>query len=72
MEDLLKTCLYDRHEALKAQMSPFGGFMMPIQYSNILEEHQAVRQKVRTWGKSLSAEQMPKSSSTIFSQTISG
>lgn len=45
MEDLLKTCLYDRHEALKAQMSPFGGFIMPIQYSNILEEHQAVRQK---------------------------
>jgi aminomethyltransferase len=24
-------------------MSPFGGFVMPIQYSNIIEEHQAVR-----------------------------
>lgn len=45
MEDLSKTCLYDRHEALKAQMSPFGGFIMPIQYSNIIDEHQAVRHK---------------------------
>ena len=44
MEDiLLKTCLYDRHVALNAQMSPFGGFMMPIQYSSITEEHNAVR-----------------------------
>ena len=25
-------------------MSPFGGFIMPIQYSNIVDEHQAVRQ----------------------------
>ena len=44
MEDnLLKTCLYDRHLALDALMSPFGGFMMPIQYTNITEEHNAVR-----------------------------
>ena len=44
MEDnLLKTCLYDKHVALGAQMSPFGGFMMPIQYSSITEEHNAVR-----------------------------
>ncbi len=46
MDDLKKTCLYDNHVALKAQMSPFGGFMMPIQYSSIIEEHNAVRQKV--------------------------
>lgn len=39
-----KTCLYDKHVALGAQMSPFGGFIMPIQYSNIVDEHQAVRQ----------------------------
>ena len=44
MEDnLLKTCLYDRHVALDALMSPFGGFIMPIQYTNITEEHNAVR-----------------------------
>ena len=28
-----KTCLYDEHVALGAQMSPFGGFIMPIQYT---------------------------------------
>lgn len=39
-----KTCLYDKHVALGAQMSPFGGFIMPIQYSNIVDEHHAVRQ----------------------------
>jgi len=43
METLLTTCLYDRHIALGAQMSPFGGFMMPIQYSSIISEHNAVR-----------------------------
>ncbi len=39
-----RTCLYDKHVALGALMSPFGGFDMPIQYSNIVDEHQAVRQ----------------------------
>ena len=39
-----KTCLYDRHVALGALMSPFGGFIMPIQYTNITDEHNAVRQ----------------------------
>ncbi len=39
-----KTCLYDKHVALGALISPFGGFDMPIQYSSIIEEHNAVRQ----------------------------
>ena len=39
-----KTCLYDNHVALGALMQPFGGFIMPIQYSSIIDEHQAVRQ----------------------------
>ena len=39
-----QTCLYDRHVALGALMSPFGGFIMPIQYTNITDEHNAVRQ----------------------------
>ena len=30
-ENLLKTGLYDKHVALGALMSPFGGFIMPIQ-----------------------------------------
>lgn len=38
-----RTCLYDKHVALGALMQPFGGFDMPIQYSTIVEEHNAVR-----------------------------
>lgn len=45
-ENLKKTCLYDSHVALGAKMSPFAGFMMPIQYSSITEEHNAVRNAV--------------------------
>ena len=44
-ENLLKTCLYDKHVALNALMSPFGGFIMPIQYTNITDEHNAVRHR---------------------------
>lgn len=39
-----QTCLYERHVGMGALMQPFGGFDMPIQYSSIIEEHQAVRQ----------------------------
>ena len=38
-----KTCLYDKHIALGAKMVPFGGFEMPIQYTDIVDEHNAVR-----------------------------
>lgn len=45
-ENLIKTCLHDRHVKQGALMSPFGGFDMPIQYTNITDEHNAVRQNV--------------------------
>ena len=38
-----RTCLYDKHVALGALISPFGGFDMPIQYTSIEDEHRAVR-----------------------------
>ncbi len=44
--ELQRTCLYDAHVALQAKMSPFAGFMMPIQYNSITVEHLAVRQHV--------------------------
>lgn len=43
MEENKRTCLYDKHQALGALISPFGGFDMPIQYQGIVEEHNAVR-----------------------------
>lgn len=45
-EELKQTCLHDRHVALGAQMSPFAGFDMPIQYKDITTEHNAVRNHV--------------------------
>lgn len=38
-----QTCLHDLHVELGAKMSPFAGFDMPIQYSGIIDEHNAVR-----------------------------
>ncbi|HEX3026860.1 MAG TPA: glycine cleavage system aminomethyltransferase GcvT, partial [Clostridia bacterium] len=38
-----KTPLYDRHVALGGNMIDFGGWMMPVQYSGILNEHERVR-----------------------------
>ena len=43
MSELRKTSLHDRHVALKARMVPFVGWDMPVQYTGITEEHQAVR-----------------------------
>ena len=39
MSELKKTVLYDLHEELGARMSPFGGWLMPLQYSGIMQEH---------------------------------
>ena len=44
--ELKTTCLSDRHIALNARMAPFGGYLMPIQYTGILAEHEAVRRHV--------------------------
>jgi len=38
-----KTPLYDEHARAGAKIIPFGGWLMPVQYTSIVEEHQAVR-----------------------------
>lgn len=45
-QELKTTCLHEEHVALGAKMSPFAGFDMPIQYSGIIDEHNAVRKAV--------------------------
>ncbi len=42
-DSLQTTPLHARHLALGARMTPFGGWDMPVRYSGIAEEHQAVR-----------------------------
>jgi aminomethyltransferase len=41
-----KTPLYDEHVRLGAKIVPFAGWLMPVQYTGIVEEHQAVRNSV--------------------------
>ncbi len=43
VENLRRTSLYDRHEALGARFVPFAGWEMPVLYTSIVEEHRAVR-----------------------------
>ena len=46
MSKSLKTTLYDCHDKLGAKLVPFAGFLMPLQYSGIIDEHKHVRSKV--------------------------
>jgi len=46
VKELLLTPLHEEHLKLKARMIPFDGFDMPVQYTSIIEEHFAVREKV--------------------------
>jgi aminomethyltransferase len=45
-ESLLKTPLADWHQAHGGRMVEFGGWSMPVQYTSIAQEHQAVRNHV--------------------------
>lgn len=80
MEELQTTPVRDYHEALGARMTPFAGWLMPIQYTDgILAEHQHTREQVslfdcchmgqfRITGNSAAAELdalMPRLSSTL-------
>ena len=42
-EELMKTALHKTHQSLGAKMVPFGGWDMPVWYSSVSEEHNAVR-----------------------------
>ena len=44
-ENILHSPLEAAHLALGARLIPFGGWTMPVQYSSILTEHAAVREK---------------------------
>src|SRR5438132_14422172 len=41
-----RTPLCDEHVKLGAKMVPFAGWLMPVQYTSIVEEHQTVRKNV--------------------------
>ena len=39
----MKTALFENHKELGAKFVEFGGWDMPVWYSNLVEEHNAVR-----------------------------
>jgi aminomethyltransferase len=43
---LKRTPLYEDHLKLKGRMVPFAGYEMPVQYSGVIAEHEAVRKAV--------------------------
>lgn len=45
-EGLQTTALSDLHISLGAKMVPFAGYLMPVQYSNLIQEHLQVRKSV--------------------------
>jgi aminomethyltransferase len=46
VDDLVRTTpLVERHRALGAKLIDFAGWLMPVQYSGIIEEHKAVRER---------------------------
>jgi len=43
--ELKRTPLHGEHVRLGARMVPFAGFEMPVQYTGLMEEHRAVRER---------------------------
>jgi len=43
MSELLKTPLFDTYKSMGAKTIDFGGWALPVQFSSIKEEHEAVR-----------------------------
>jgi len=41
--ELRETALRSRHEELGARLIPFAGWLMPVQYSGVIDEHRTVR-----------------------------
>ncbi len=45
-DGIQRTALVERHRALGGRLIDFAGWEMPVQYSSILDEHRAVRERV--------------------------
>ena len=77
-EEIKTTCLHDKHVALGALMTPFAGFDMPIQYKDIVTEHNAVRNAVGVFDVSHMGEvevtgpEAEKFVNRIFTNDIAG
>jgi aminomethyltransferase len=46
LNEMKKTPLYNRHKELGAKLGEFAGWELPLWYSSIIDEHQAVRNNI--------------------------
>jgi len=60
-----KTPLYDFHVSSGAKVVPFAGYLLPIQYTDIIEEHMVVRTKVGIFDVSHMGEVMISGSDAL-------
>ena len=71
MSDLRKTVLHATHVGLGAKMVEFGGWEMPVQYSSIIAEHKAVRERAGLFDVShMGRYGVSGSGATDFLQTV--
>jgi aminomethyltransferase len=59
-QSLKQVALNDLHISLGGKMVPFAGYNMPVQYSNLIQEHNAVRNNVGVFDVSHMGEFMLK------------
>src|SRR3954453_22678199 len=45
-EKLKRTALFEEHQRLGGRMVDFGGWELPVQYTGVMDEHLACREKV--------------------------
>ena len=45
-KEIQRTALVERHRSLGGRLIDFAGWEMPVQYSSILDEHRAVRERI--------------------------
>ena len=65
LSDLIKTALYEDHVELGAKMVPYSGYAMPVSYSGLKDEHNAVRNDVGMFDVSHMGEFTVKGSDAI-------
>ncbi len=66
-----RTALFEAHKNLGAKLVPFGGFEMPVLYTGIMEEHNAVRNAVGVFDVSHMGEFIVKGNNALaFLQKI--
>ena len=72
MTESRKTSLYENHKKLGAKLIPFSGFLMPLQYSSIIEEHKHVRSMAGIFDVSHMGEFLVKGDKVKFTVKFKG